>query len=337
MKKITIYDIAKEANVSPTMVSRVLNKSGPVKKDKEERILKIIEKYNYVPNALARSLIKKQTKMLGLILPDIGNAFFRQIYQEVEKRALEHGYNVILCNSLSDLSLESQYLKLLVEKQVDGIIFLGGRVNDCNLKQKYIDEMNEVKKKVPIITVNNIYDEVSTINIVTDAEKGIRELVKFIAEKGYKDVGIILGRTGISSTEIRKKYFLKYVEEYKLNTKDEWLIYSGFSMDAGMKGAEKLLKVGKLPQIILCMNDLVAMGVIRKLYLEGIRVPEDIKVTGFDDIEVAEIFIPSLTTINQNYKQIGITVINSILKNNMEECNKKIFIETKLIIRESCK
>lgn len=336
MTKVTIYDIAREANVSTAMVSRVINGSGPVKQEKREKILEIINKYGYVPNALARSLFKKETKMLGIILPDISNSFFLQIYQEAEKRALELGYNIILCNSLSDYSLESIFLKSLVEKQVDGIIFLGGRVNDCNLKHRYIEEMEEIKKKVPIVTINNIYDEASTINIVTDEEKGFKDLIKFIAEKGYKKVGMILGKKGISSTETKKEYFEKYIGKFNLETNDEWIIYSGFSINAGIKGAEKLLSSKTLPEVIMCINDVVAMGVIRRLHQVGLKVPDDIKVTGFDDIELAKIFIPSLTTVSQNYKEIGKTVINAFINRNELYSNNKIIVETKLICRESC-
>lgn len=337
MKKVTIYDIAKEANVSPSMVSRVINGSGPVKKEKAEKILQIIKKYNYVPNALARSLTKKESRTIGIILPDISNPFFVQIYKEAEKRALEHGYNIILGNSFSDYKIESLYLKSFLEKQVDGIIFLGGRINACKLDEKYVKEMAEIKGKVPIITVNSIYEESSTLNIVTDEEKGFRELVEFIAKKGYKKIGIILGEKCISSSETKREYFLKYIKEYNLSTSKEWIIYSGFSVEAGKKGIGKLLKNKKLPEVIMCINDIVAIGAIRELVSRGFKVPDDIKVTGFDDIELAQSFIPSLTTVDQNYTEIGKLIIDVLATKSFDHnLSEKVMIETSLRVRESC-
>ncbi|MEZ0537351.1 LacI family DNA-binding transcriptional regulator [Caldicellulosiruptoraceae bacterium PP1] len=335
MKRVTIYDIAKEAKVSPSMVSRVINNSGSVKKEKAEKILQIAQKYNYVPNILARSLTKKKSKTIGIILPDISNPFFLQIYREAEKRALEKGYNIILGNSFSKYEIESVYLRSLVEKQVDGIIFLGGRINDCKLKDKYIEEMIAIKNKVPIATVNSIYEEITTTNIITDEEKGFRQLMEFICKRGFKKVGIILGDQGVSSTESKKEYFLKYVDEYHLDTDEKWIIYSGFSIKAGEEGVKKLLKADNLPEVLMCINDIVAIGAIRELYLHGLKVPENIKVTGFDDIELAQTFIPSLTTVNQNYSVIGKLLID-VLTIKEENKDKKVVVKTEVKVRESC-
>lgn len=337
MKKVTIYDIAKEANVSITMVSRVLNKSGPVKKEKEERILEVIKKYNYVPNALARGLIKKETKLIGVIMPDISNPFFLQIYLEIEKKAHEHGYNVILCNSMSSFEVESRYLKSLIEKQVDGIVFIGGRITTYNIEKKYIDELKEINNHIPIITINGIYNEVGTVNIQTDEDDGMKQLMKYIHKSGYRKIGIILGVKNNNATETKLQYFKKYIEEFALSTKDEWIYYGDFTVRSGMAGAQYFIDLDDRPSVIMCVNDIVAMGAIRHFSEKGFKIPNDIAITGFDDIGVSELIVPNLTTVNQNYKKIGKAVVDSIANIDKIVPGTSITINTKLVIRESCR
>jgi len=336
MKKnrVTIYDIAKEANVSVATVSRVINNSGPVKKEKKEEILRIMQKYNYTPNMLARSLITNQTKLIGVILPDIINPFFNQLCIEVEKNAHRHGYNVILCNSFSNYDLESVYIRSLLEKQVDAIVFMAGRITNYKLKKKYLEELILAKERTYIVTINGIYQDVCNCNIVTDEKKGLEELMQLISKKGYSKVGFIFGEKDISATEDKKRWFLEYAEMFNLKTRKEWLIEAGFTFEAGKKGADYITSQAEIPEVILCVNDIVAVGALKKLQEKKFKVPEDIKITGFDDIEIGKYLSPSLTTVNQNYEQIGEKVIEEIIKKDSK--TKTILIPTKLVERESC-
>ena len=146
-KTFTIYDIAEATNVSPATVSRVLNGNYPVSKKTKEKVLAKIQEVNFQPNSIARSLSKKETKMMGLILPDITNPFFSSFCMELEKYARKKGYTIFLCNSMNDSEMESVYLKILSERQVEGIIMMGGRINKSLTVAEEAAEVMEVLKK----------------------------------------------------------------------------------------------------------------------------------------------------------------------------------------------
>lgn len=337
-KIITVYDIAKEAGVSPSTVSRVLNGSAPVREDTEKKVRKIIKKYNFKPNALARSLYKKKSNMLGFILPDITSPFFASIFLEAEKRALELGYTALLCNSMNNEELESQYLKILVEKQVDGIVFMGGRINDTHTNQKYADEMNEIVQRIPVVMVNGRMTGVDCYRVRTNERKGIVELVNYLVELGHRNIGLIGGIPGITSTDIKVKAFKQQLKRHNLNFNDEWVIHGGFSIDSGVESMEALLNKQQLPSAVMCINDFVAIGAIKKAKAKGYKVPEDISVTGFDNIYLSEVFTPGITTVVQTGLGLGTKAVDIILKViNEEKVKKDSVIETSLVVRGSCK
>lgn len=336
-KDITIYDIAKEANVSPATVSRVLTGSAQVKNDKKERVLQIIEKHNFQPNAVARSLFKKKSMMIGFILPDITNPFFSIVFLEAEKAALELGYSMILCNSMNNSKVESLHLKTLAEKQVDGVIFMGGRVNTVKTNLNYALELQMLANKIPLVIVNGKMTGVDCYKVVTDEEEGIIELVDYLVELGHKDIAILGGITKVTSTSIKHKAYEKALKKYGIKVDKDLIVTEDFSIESGTRGMDKLLKGKRVPTAVIGINDLVAIGAIRAIKAAGLKVPNNISVTGFDGTYISELVTPQLTTVYQNYEDIGKAAVDTIIGViEKVEPDKEKIIKIRLIKRESC-
>lgn len=342
-KNITIYDIAEEAQVSPSTVSRVLTGSANVSRVKKDKIEKLISKYNFQPNALARSLIKKETKTIGFILPDITNPFFSTVFLEAEKQALNMGYTMILCNSMNDnilnvTNIESLYLKTLSEKQVDGIIFMGGRINESKTNEEYAKEINEILQKIPIVMINGKMTGVDCIKVRTNEKEGIHNLVKYLHELGHQKIGFIGGIKGITSADDKIKAFTKAIDQFGITCKKEWIINSCFSIEDGYASMEQLLKNDDLPTAIMAVNDFVAIGAIRAAETNGKKVPEDISITGFDGVYLTDIIRPKITTVSQNCAVLGATAMDvmlAILRG--KKYKKETIIKSNLLIKDSCK
>jgi DNA-binding LacI/PurR family transcriptional regulator len=341
-ENITIYDIAKEAKVSPATVSRVLTGSANVRPEKRDAILAIIEKYNYRPNALARSLINKASKTIGFILPDITNPFFAATFLEAEKHALTLGYTLILCNSMNDnlhnqTELESLYLKMLMEKQVDGIIIMGGRVNEKRPISKQVTELQEISRKTPLVFINGNMKGVKSYNIITDEVDGINKLVQYLVNLGHKNIGFIGGRKGITATEVKLSAFESTIKQLDLDYHPEWIIPSSFGVEDGYASMVELLSMRNRPTAVMTVNDFTAIGAINAAVDFGLQIPEDISITGFDGTHLTDMTRPTLTTVSQNYAMLGQKAIEAISTVSAgKKFPHKTIVPTQLLIKNSC-
>ncbi|GAE31556.1 LacI family DNA-binding transcriptional regulator [Alkalihalobacillus hemicellulosilyticus] len=339
MKKgVTIYDIAKEAQVSPATVSRVLTGNAKVKPTTMKKITAVIEKYNFKPNGLARSLLQKKTKMIGFILPDINHPFFSTFVLKGEAHALDAGYTSFVCNTMNDSEMESKYLHALLEKQVDGIVFLGGRINAVDVKPSYVAEMNAIMERAPVLFVNGQMPGVDAHVVRTDEASGVRQLVELCKNHGHEKIGFLGGVCGITSTEMKIETFKEELRKQGMEVVDDWVISSNFTIESGEEAAAKLMSLDEKPTAVLCVNDFVAMGAIIQFQKYGLSIPDDMSVAGFDDIYLAQHFPPGITTVSQNYDRLGETAINRLVDLIEEkEVVKETVVPTSLIIRKSCK
>lgn len=336
-KDVTVYDIAKEAGVSVATVSRVLNDSAPVRAKTKEKVVAVMEKHNFQPNALARSLSKKKTKTIGFILPDITNPFFSEVYVKAEKAALDLEYSMFLSNAMNDYDIESLYLKTLVEKQVDGIIFMGGRVNDTKTKDKYAEEMKQVIKKTPVVIINGQMEGVDCYSVRTNEAKSILKSLNYLISLGHQEIALVGGISGINSTDIKFETFKKYKDELGLRTQPDWFIKSGYSIEAGYKAFDQLLASDNFPSAVIAVNDFVGIGIIEAAKENKVNIPEELSVIGFDNIYLTKIINPNLTSLSHNYDQLAkkaVAIIDGV--NNNKKFEKEIILDTELVIRESC-
>jgi LacI family transcriptional regulator/LacI family purine nucleotide synthesis repressor/LacI family repressor for deo operon, udp, cdd, tsx, nupC, and nupG len=337
-KNATVYDIAEEAGVSISTVSRVLTGSAPVKEETRQRVQAAIEKYNFQPNALARSLTKKESMTLGFILPDITSPFFSTVFAEAEKHALSQGYIMFLCNAMNDEANESKYLRILAEKQVDGIILMGGRINKTHTSPEHAAEMHDLLESVPVVMVNGRMRGVECHIVRTNERAGIFSLVQYLAEMGHTHIGLIGGLSGITAYDMKLRAFKTAMRDYGLHYLDEWIIPTGFSVDDGTAAMEQLLHMHPCPTAVMAINDLVAIGAIKSTEHHGLRIPEDMSLTGYDDINLAALFSPGITTVNQNFVELGQTAVDVMVALlNGKNVSRETIIDTQIVIRHSCR
>jgi LacI family transcriptional regulator len=297
----TIKDVAKEAEVSVATVSRFLNSKGYVNEETRKKVLEAIEKLNYKPNAVARSLYKKQSKTIALIIPNITNPFFPEVARAIEDVMNDKDYTLILCNSDDQEEKEQKYFEMIKQKYVDGVIIV-----TSTLTPKHIE-----KNGVPIVAVDRFIDEdipyVSVNNV-----KGARKAVRYLLDSGCQKIAHIRGPEHLQNAEERYHGYLMEVEN------EEWfdhcLIKNGnFNYKTAMDITQELL--AKHPDIdgIFAGNDYMALGVIKAAIKLGKKVPEDLSVIGFDGINISKLTNPEITTIAQPIYQIGYTAAEMLL------------------------
>lgn len=338
-KNITIYDIAKEAGVSAATVSRAISGRGYVSEKNKILILNLVNKYNFRPNTFAQNLKSGYTKMIGFIVPHIGNMYFANVYYEFEKWASSHGYMTILLNSKSDYEIESNLLKALIEKHVDGIVMMGGRIDTNNLSEEYIKEINEIRKQVPFVTCGAKAERFGCTGIYTDDEKGVEELLVFLKSRGYHRISFIGGGDEFIPSYIKKRSAINLGEKLGLDVSVRWLTGNEvFNHTAGYEGMKILLQENPRPEVVCGINDYVAMGAISAAMEAGLKVPEDIAITGFDDVSITTMTPVHITTVSPRYEYYGKKVFNSLhkmIQNKTESHSKTTLIKPELIIRSS--
>jgi LacI family transcriptional regulator len=336
-EKITIYDIAKEAQVSIATVSRVLTGSAPVSKATEERVKVVLEKYNFQPSIAARTLMNSRSMIIGVILPDITNPFYSTIFTAIQKMALQFGYSLLLYNAMNNLEIESKGLNYLQQHKVDGLIFMGGRVNELELDKKYVQELKDFSADIPMVIVNGEVPELACTRVYADEANGIRKLVSYLVELGHREIALLGGIRSMTVSRNRELAFRESLTEYGLQLREDWIIPTGFSIQDGMDAIEKLNLVDDKPSAIIGINDLVALGIIKYCRIHDITIPADFSLVGFDDSYITEVTFPELTTMSQNYDVLAATAIETVMKCIEEtQSQKDVAVEMNLITRNSC-
>ena len=331
--KLTIKEIAKKANVSITTVSRVLNQNKEgVGAETRKRVEKIIKEYNYRPNAIARSMITKNTETIGLIIPDIRNPFFSDLARAIEDIANKMGYAVFLCNVDNQLKKIEKYLWLLVEKNVDGIIFSS---SDAKLNDGVQALVN--KNNMPVVFIDRGDDDSKYNGVFIDNKEAGFLATTHLLELAHKKIGCITGPKTIWNSNHRLEGYKKAHQQVGLKV-DERLIKEGFyTMEGGYEAAKSLLIEHQDITSIFALNDLMAFGVYQAAKELNISIPNELSVVGFDNLSYNQILTPRLTTIEQPIKQIGEVAVEYLIKQIEQESEIKdsIYLKTKLIIRDS--
>lgn len=337
--KINIYAIAKEANVSPATVSRVLTNSARVSDEKKKRVQEAIDKYDFKPDIIARRLSGTESKVIGIIVADISNPFYSSLFIECEKAAYENGYTVLLCDTFGNGALEESHLQNLREQRVDAIILMGGRVDELVVEKDYIEYINELVKFIPIITTGYLEStECYQVNI--DEEQACKLLMEYLIELGHKDIALIGGRATVKSTYGKRKCYKEYLIKNKISYNPDWMIEGEYyNIKSGYDCMNKLFeKNKKLPSAIIAINDFTAVGIMKSIIEHGLTIPNDISLASFDNTYVSEITMPNLTTIGYDYKRFGESLINTAIKAIKKiKVDKITLIDSEILIRDSCK
>lgn len=330
--KYTIKDIARLAGVSTATVSKVINrKDHEITETTRKKVMSIVRQYNYVPNRIASSMVTKKTHTIGLIIPDISNPFFPELARGVEDYANQLGYAVFLCNTDNDSQKEQSYLEKLQEKMVDGIILTAS-----NHRRGFTKALKETS--IPIVTVDREIDTfISDGTVISDNLMGAYEAVSYLLARGLNRILYLSGPLSSKPSKERLQGYTNALKDHDLQVERDMILDGSFTLDWGYTGTLKAIDQGLQFDSIFCGNDLIAFGAIKAIKSKGLRVPKDISIIGFDDIAMAEMIDPPLTTVKQPNYQMGFEsskILIDIIEKNTPE-NTELVLSTKLIIRSS--
>jgi LacI family transcriptional regulator len=327
----TISEVAKKAGVSSTTVSHVINNTRFVSAETRQHVERAIEEMGYRPNALARSLRSGETCTIGLILPDSANPFFAEVGRSIEMAAFKAGYSVILCNTENDIDKEHSYIDVLINKQIDGLIFVGAG-EDYDSYKKLLD------MHVRVVAMDRDYPDLEMDVVITDNLQGGKLATQHLIEMGHKRIGCISGPSKVNLSAQRVTGYIQALEQAGLAV-DQNLIMSGdFHPGSGQEAATRLLAMQNPPTAIFACNDLMAIGVLRAGMELGWRIPQDLAVVGYDDIELASYTTPPLTTIRQPKKEMGMVALNFLMGRIHTELSspQRALLPVSLVVRGSC-
>ena len=335
-KKITIKDIARKANVSHTTVSRALNNKSRIKSETKEKILSIAKEFNYRPDFIARSLVMRRTKTLGLVITTIANPFYTELSQGIETTAIGLGYNIILCSTNYDLSAEKKYIDMLESKGVDGIIFTSAHMGDPNIIALAEEgfAMILVNRRTYHPTVRNKVDYVGVDNI-----RGGFLAVEHLIKLGHERIGVIGGSSESSVGFERLEGGKKALAAYGLEVMGDYFLEGDFLRGSGYQGGKRFLEMDKPPTAIFATNDYMALGTYQALMEGAVKVPEEIALIGFNDIEFTSMKGIELTTIGQKKYEMGALAVKTLverIEGRKGGPPEEIILEPELIIRKTC-
>lgn len=331
----TIYEIAKKACVSSATVSRVINNHKSIRKETKQKVMKVLKEMNYYPHAGARNLRTKRTHMISLIIPDIENQFFPALARGVQDRARELGYYMLLCNTDEGESEEISYMNMLREHHIDGFIITpsGAKINKKS--NEYL--FKSKKDNLPFIMIGHRLED-PTIDMVTvDTEEGAYEAVRHLIRLGHQRIGCLAGPISKGLSRGRLRGYRKALTDHGLKTDEDLIVEGDLRQGSGYTQMKQLLGIKDPPTGIFAINDMVAIGAVKAIEEKKLRIPKDIAVAGFDDIPLASIVKPSLTTVVQPKYEMG-RIASEVLINRIEKRiqePQRIILKTRLVVRES--
>ncbi len=330
-KRTTLADIALQANVSLMTVSRVINHKPGVAQETRDHILRLIAEMEYQPNAIARSLATNRTKTIGLVVPDITNPFFAQIARGVEDTAYEHEYTLFLINTNEELNRESSALDSLWQKDIDGIILCSSRLPDSTL-------ISQIQRFPAIVFLNREVAEPqpNLVSINVNDQRGVQRAIQYFLEQGRNQIAFIGGPTTSFSSQRRLNGYRAALKGAQIPVNEKLIKTNQPNTEGGYAAAAALLSAQTRIDAIFAFNDLMALGAIQACQEAGYKVPEDIAIIGVDDIPLASIFRPRLTTLHVNLQQMGRLATRTLLDIiGNESLPASYQIEFELILRES--
>ncbi|MFV0394866.1 MAG: LacI family DNA-binding transcriptional regulator [Coprobacillaceae bacterium] len=335
-KTISIKEIAKLANVSVATVSRVINNNGRFSEETRKKVQAVIDKYGYTTNMAAKSLRMSKSKTIGIIVPNINNEWFSQVVLVIEKFFFERNYSVFICNTSQDEDKEISYFKSLDSKLVDGIICISGREDIPT---------NVIKRSIPIVCIDRKpKDNSDAFYVESDHYYGGYLATKELLDRGCKDILIVSRNKTLSVNQQRLEGYKKALQDSLIPIRDELILLldkDSSNFEGARTAVSNILENGIKFDGVFATNDWRAYGALMALKEKDIKVPEEVKIVGFDDITISKYCYPSLSTIQQNTDAICEKASNLLLDlmedNHINNDVKHITIPVSLIKRETTK
>ncbi|SIS94933.1 catabolite control protein A [Salimicrobium salexigens] len=326
---VTIYDVAREANVSMATVSRVVNGNPNVKPATRKKVHEAIERLGYRPNAVARGLASKKTTTVGVIIPDISSIFFAELARGIEDIATMYNYNIILSNSDQNKDKELHLINTMLGKQVDGLIFMGG-----DITEEHTEEFRRASVPVTLAATLDESEETPSVNI--DYGDAAYEATEHLLSTS-KRVAYVSGPDNTSINTKKLEGYKRALKDYNQGVDDELLVLGDYSYDSGLEAAEQIIALEERPGGVFVASDEMALGVIHGFQDKGISVPEDIEVIGFDNTRLATMIRPTLSTVVQPMYDIGAVSMRLLTKlmNKEQAEDTNVILPHRIIERNS--
>jgi DNA-binding LacI/PurR family transcriptional regulator len=328
---ISIKDIAKAMNISYSTVSRALNNSPRVKQETRRQIQIMAAEMGYLPSAVARSLVMRRTNTIGIVVTKITDLFFAEVIQGIEETALNAGQNVILTNSDGKPDRELAAIQNLRERRVDGIILVAACADQESKRRLFTSTGFET----PIVIINNVHREHFGYSIETDNLGGGRQATRHLLDLGHPRIAHITGPISEWDAVERQAGYEQALQEAGLSVDPALIVYGDNRPEGGWQAMQQLLTLPHPPTAVFCYNDATALGATRAIYAAGLRIPQDISLVGFDDIDLAPFFQPPLTTVAQAKREMGALAVQMVLDLLNHKTVQDCVLPSRLVIRES--
>ncbi|MCE5342142.1 MAG: LacI family transcriptional regulator [Eubacteriales bacterium] len=334
--KITMQQLASEAGVSTATVSRVLTRNPLVSEETRKRVQELIDRYDYRPNSVARSLVRQQSNMLGMLVQDISNPYFAAMYLQAEKLANQRGYTLLMTSSLS-FQNERESILALIERQVDGMIIISTNIDMKQPAKETLEFMETARRKLPIILINEPVRAFAGPYVAPENREGYLAATRYLLSLGHRELAFIGGNDDTNTVHLRYSAFCDALSEYGLASNPALTCMTGYTADSGVQGMLHFLETGHLPDAVITFNDLVALGVLKVCTQQNLRVPDDISIISCDNSYISRGLMPELTSIDIQPELQGEKALEALLKlmEAKEVPQSVIRIPAKLIVRGS--
>ncbi|MES2249885.1 LacI family DNA-binding transcriptional regulator [Variovorax sp. KBS0712] len=329
----TIKDVALQAGVSVTTVSHVVNDTRHVSAKVRERVELAIRELGYVPNAMARSLKSNTTSTLGMLIPNSSNPYFAEIVRIVEDRCFGAGYTLVLCNTDDEPRRQSVYLQVLAERRIDGLIVVSTGADEDDSLATQLRGL-----RIPTVLVDREIADPACDLVETAHMQGGLLAVRHLLSLGHKRIACIGGPLGVTSSEQRiEGWRMALAETGSAPNADALLWRGGFTSQGGYEAMHAILRTEQKPSAVFVCNDLMAIGALRAAHESGVRVPDELSIVGFDDIELSAYTSPPLTTVAQPKERIGALAVDMLLERmgGKRRDARKVVLQPELRVRAS--
>lgn len=329
---MNIREIAKRARVSTATVSRTINRIPSVQPQLARRVWRAVEELGYFPNTQARALVSGRSRTFGLIVSEITNPFFPEIIHVFEETALQHNYEILLTSTVHDPERMKISVRRMLERRVEGVA-----VMTFGMEESLLDDLK--LRNVPLVFVDVAPSRPRVSNIRIDYLHGIRQAVQHLAALRHERIAFIAGPLTLRSAVARRDAFTQSMNEIGLTVDPRFIVEGNHTLEGGEAAFAKLLKINPLPTAVLCSNDMTAIGVMRKSYLEKIEVPREISIIGFDNIRFSQYILPPLSTIEMSQAELAKLAFHALLNDvQMETPNPngtEYTLQTNFVLRNS--
>lgn len=327
---ISMREIAKIAGVSSATVSRVINGSNLVTEETSERIRKIIQDTNFVPNKSAIQLKNGKSQIYGIIIPDLTNPFFTETVKIFEELLVENEKELLVTNTDFHPTRTQRSVRRMLLRRVDGVALLTSELEAAPLESL-------VQNRIPVVTTDHYRTARGMSDIVVDFRDGMAKIVAHLKSLGHRDLGFVGGTEGLVTSRVRRESFMDAVVKQGLSSREGWIVEGNFKIDGGSAAMGRILSQPLTPTAVVTANDLTAIGALRTVHEKGLRIPDDISITGCDDIAMSDIVYPPLTTLAISRKEYA-HLLYEALSMGAEDLagpGRQYKLQTKLVVRQS--